>query len=353
MGEPRDKKSTAAENKPGVSKPHNADTAVDLEKHPHFQSLHGAIEPFIASPRKTKLIVAGVAAALLVAVAMLAFWYVFAGPGSQKHRTTQDDSAVIVTPQEDYVDMAFADIKGETPQIATVTSLGGQTSEGTLLYDFAPYQVEDDSFRSLPATGYGKAIRLPDAASALSVLQLAHELLTTETDMTRMSESVKDAGGLTSQNRATLSRYATYRSGDTICSLAYLTGSGAHVVSIGCAAIAEYKKAADGARPFSEAYQKVYGTEATNKTVFGAPDVTTGKNGVMGATLYQKNHDSSTSSGVYVYYRPASVNTRAWQLLGGGFMGPIACSIFKTDEQKAAFAARTCYDDVQKKEQAL
>lgn len=353
MSEPQDKKNGIAENKSGVSKPHNADTAVDLEKHPHLQSLHSAIEPFMATSQKTKLVVGAIGAVVVVGVAIAALWYGLSGLGLLQDQDTQDDTAAVVTPQEEYVDMAFADIKGDEPIISTVTSLGGQTSEGTLLYDFAPYRSGDELFRSLPATGYGKAIQMSDAGSALSVFQLAHEVLTTQSDMTRMSENSKDAGGLLSQSRATLSRYATYRSDDTICSLAYLTGSGAHVVSIGCAAQAEYKKAADGARPFSEAYQRVNGAELTQKTVFGAPEVTTGKNGVMGATLYQKVDDKSASGGVYVYYRPSSENTRSWQLLGGGYMGPVPCGIFKTDEQKAAFATRTCYDDIQKKEQAL
>lgn len=353
MGEPQDTKNSVVREK-SASKPHNADTAVDLEKHPHAHGIGEVIEPFMAVSHKKKLIAAVVTILIVVAVAVAALWYFMAGPGSMGEQSGSEGTDVTAAaPYQEHVAAAFGDIKGEAAQIVSVTSLGGQTDEGTLLYDFAPYQVEGTSFKSLPASGEGTALRVADAGNATSALQLAHELLTSQGGMTRMSESVKDAGGLVSQNRATVSSYATYRSNDTICSLAYLTGSGAHVVSVGCAAISEYKKAADTAKPFVEAFKAANASTDTAKMIFSAPDVTNGADGVRGATLYQRVLDKNDTSGVYVYYNPAKDSKASWQLLGGAYTSSIPCQAFKTSEQKAAFATRTCYDESQKRERAI
>lgn len=331
--------------------PHNSNTAVDLEDHPYADKLGSSFTSPGVVIRKRKYLAIGICSVVFIGlVVALWFWLAPLGSSNEVDRTDSGGTAA-VEPKDEHVAAAFAEVKGEAAVIETVTSLGGQTTEGALVFDFAPYQVGGASFKTLPATGDGTAVRVTDASTATAAFKAAHERLTTQGKMTRTSDSVKDAGGLVSQDKASITSYAVYRSQDAICSLAHVTGSGTHVVSIGCASIAEYEKAASAIRPFAEVYAKANPTLDAKATILGAPDIADGKDGIKGATLYQRVQGNEASSGVYLYYK--NVSNSAWQLLGGPYSNTVPCKAFVTNEQKAAFAGHTCNDEAQKKDRAI
>lgn len=112
-------------------------------------------DPKEAAPKKPAPRKQGVATLIIGILLLLglatAAWYWFVGPGSP---STPTDTATVteVAPYEEHVAAVFTELKGQVASVATVTSLGGQTSSGALVYDFAPYQVPGTTFRVLPDT---------------------------------------------------------------------------------------------------------------------------------------------------------------------------------------------------------
>ena len=167
--------------------------------------------------------------------------------------------------------------------------------------------------------------------------------------MKRTSDNVNDAGGLASQSLAQIASYAIYRSDDALCSVAHLVSSGEHAVSIGCADIEAYSKAASAVQPFADAYTKANSTKIEGTQIFSAPQIADGKEGTRQATLYQRV--PGQAGGAALYY--SAKDSTSWQLIDGNFAGTVPCKIFTTAEQKAAFNGGTCYDETQKKDRLI
>lgn len=301
---------------------------------------------------RKKLLIIGIAVAVVLAGIGVATWYFLAGPGAQTSESTSDDnSTVSIAPYEEHMAAVLNDVKGEVAIASTVTSLGGQTTSGALVYDFAPYQVTGTSFKVLPATGNGTAVAVENEAAALAALKSAEGLLIEKGAMKRISDSTADAGGLASQSLAQVVSYAIYRSNDSVCSLAHLAAAGAHMVSIGCADTKEYESAASAVKPFVDAYAKANPAKTDGAQIFSAPDIKDGSNGTKQVTLYQRVSGQTAAGGASLYYQ--AKNSTEWQFIGGGYTGTIPCKIFVSSDQKAAFKGGFCYDEATKKERAI
>lgn len=315
-------------------------------------AIHAVESPAPKIVNRKRLLIIGAALAILFAVIGVAAWYYFAGSETQKREQFSDDnSTVSIAPYEEHVAAAFNDVKGEAAIASTVTSLGGHTASGALVYDFAPYQVAGASFKVLPATGSGTAVAVGNESAALAALKSAEGLLMEKGAMKRISNNVADAGGLASQSLARIVSYAIYRSNDSVCSLAHLTAAEVHMVSIGCADTKEYESAASAARPFVDAYTKANQAKTDDVQIFSAPDIKEGSDGTKNVTLYQRSSGLSVVGGASLYYQ--AKNSAQWQFIGGGYAGSIPCKIFVSPDQKAAFKGGFCYDEAAKKDRAI
>lgn len=301
------------------------------------------------APSRKRLVVAVTAGIVVLITLSVAAWYWLAGPGVSMDKQSESAVTAMVAPYEEHAAAVFSEIKGEVAVVSTITSLGGQTSSGVLVYDFAPYQVPGTAYRVLPATGAGYTVAVDDATAADRALKVADGLLTGKGAMKRTSDSVNDAGGLASQSLAQVASYAIYRSDDALCSLAHLVSSGEHAVSIGCADIKAYSETARAVQPLADAYAKANPAKIEGTQIFSAPQIADGKEGTKQATLYQRI--PGQTGGAVLYY--SAKDSSSWQLIGGSFAGTVPCKVFTTAEQKTAFAGGTCYDESTKKDRAI
>ncbi len=157
--------------------------------------------------------------------------------------------------------------------------------------------------------------------------------------------------------------YAVYVSGEQLCAVwranTTVTPGNAQRVSVGCAALANYEKAADAASPFYDAYSKTDGKHDST-LVFGAPDISKGANGYQRAALYQEDSRGTdqANSGKYafqaIYYK--APNSKTWQYFGRVSIDTdeiIECSKVNTDALRQAFSGLNCYDKATKKNNTI
>lgn len=280
---------------------------------------------------------------LLVVIAGIVLWLA-TKTTNQKSTDVQEERVI---PYDLYLSDILEKTKAESTVATKVTSLGGHSREGLLIYDFAPHKVEGAEFKSLPMTGNGLGMSFADAAMADQAIKDAITVLT-GAGFSQVSDKTSDAGGLASQNTAVLASYAIYKSDDTVCSLAHLTSKSTpaeHGLAVGCAEISTYVQAAKVTKPFYEAF----GDSSSQKTsmVMSPPVITNGAVGTQRAIVHQKPADQSTAGDVALYYRGYANGT--WRYLTTAANGTVPCAAFITDEQKSAYKGYGCYDEAQKK----
>lgn len=290
-----------------------------------------------------KWLIALVVIVLFAAAIGAIFWFTTKTPEQQP----SGQEVVDAQPYELHLSDILEKTKGESVVATKVTSLGGHSSEDVLIYDFAPYQVEGTVFQSLPTTGEGLSMEYPDAPSAEQAKEVAVEVLT-DAGFTLVSDKTSDAGGLSSQNYATIASYSIYKSKDTVCSLAHLTSKEApvgHGIAAGCADISKYEASAKSIKPFHDAF--VRSNQASALYVMSAPAIKKSANGAERAIVQQKPSAQSVAGNIALYYRISASND--WQYLTTAVNGRVPCSVFATTEQKAAFKGYGCYDEAQRK----
>lgn len=263
-----------------------------------------AVEQHAPAPKKTgphaKYIILAVVLALVVVLLAAAAWvFLVLKDGSSDTRTANGDrsaAAVVEYIGED----AFFEKETESigHEVVTVTAMGGQTSEGFVLYDFAPYRVSGASYYSLPATGSGEVYRVDTKDAETSYAAITKSLEKLGYSAVSNNESLR--GGLGLNTSTTIESYDIFSTDEAICSVARLSGAGStekQLISIGCASVADYRATSTAVKPFYEAY-RLASSSMTNSVVFSNPEIVDDANGAKRASVYQQN---SSERAVHTY----------------------------------------------------
>lgn len=255
--------------------------------------------PAHATSMRRKLVIALVAIVIIVVVAVILF--IFMMNKSTKDALPDTVGRVERSVADRVVTGAFVSIEGESlvRGDTTISSLGGQSEGGVVLYDFAPYKVSGSPIRALPVTGSGNAVSVSTAAVESIHSQIVESFKAS--GLSRVESSPTDAAGLLLNPHVIITSYDIYASDHTVCSLARLSSKSGvpqdkQIVSSGCASVADYKKTADAAAPFYTAYKKAK-PSTTDTLTLSMPEVVD-SNGTKRATVYQL---SDGKGGIHTY----------------------------------------------------
>lgn len=151
---------------------------------------------------------------------------------------------------------------GQAVVVTRSDGTGGVSADGIAAYSLPVYRLSDKKFSTVPITGTGNASR-----GDVEVQADNYEKLKLYLKAKYHFSEVKDEIGkgipayLTTAKGFQLTDYAVYTSDDIRCAVWLATVSSLSsdntIVSIGCASIKDYDKAAGNLTPFYEAYLKV------------------------------------------------------------------------------------------------
>lgn len=286
-----------------------------------------------------KIVLFTVAAVLLVvAVGAIIAWFILATNRGSDENGSDAQKQIFY---KDTVSAARSEVEGEFIFVDSVTSLGGQTKDGSIVYDFAPYQVDGMAFKSLPVTGTGFAVSVAQDKADEQYGLLVKFFDSHKDKFQPQDIFVTGAGGLSVQSDGiTIENYKMFVSSDAVCSLAKLANlvSSYKAISLGCAGISSYQESAQTAAVLYQAAKKADSKNASILTLSN-PNIVDGKNGAKRAFVYQKGSESGTN-GLYAYYQNPNA---AWQQFGViPESGSFTCSQFASAVLKAAFDGMSC-----------
>lgn len=232
---------------------------------------------------KKRIVVVGV---LLIVFLLAALVYFLVPKGKP---TQQNDTNKASVPASSQVVSTIAVESAETPIYASsMSAIGGQDTNGLLVYDIAPYRVQGSSYAVLPdGGGDGLAIAIPDVSVQTRYESFAKNF--EKGGLRPVDSSVIIRGALSLDTSASVDKYTVYVSDKAVCSLASLTNKtvqGARIVSIGCADMANYLRASESVKPFYESYRQSAGSKAMDKSFYGSPETRKSDDGMEKATMY-------------------------------------------------------------------
>lgn len=252
--------------------------------------------------------------------------------------------SVTITSSDRAVDNVMNTTDGKAViYVKQTAATGAQTSDGSIIYDFAPYQPDGFEYKTLPASGKGVGFAL-SAESATSQYTKMNDALRAS-GLSQKSTDTADAGGILSQKDSTLVSYVVYTSKDTVCSLAHIDASRTvvrqHIVSVGCAEKAAYAEAAQAVAPLYAARNDTQ--KSSEPQTFALLANEAGAEGYRRAAVFQTKSSTSSERIVSFYYSDAKA--QKWTYLTAlGSDGMTPCSLYVGDAIKKAFKGTSCYD---------
>lgn len=237
-------------------------------------------------------------------------------------------------------------LKGKSPNISAVNSLGGSTASGTLLYVLPPSKPAGVQFYVLPLQSAGAGAVADSIVSTENYKQLVKFF--TDNHFGLVKNENGNSQPLSLSRDMVVVSYAVYESPNYLCSVSHVDASGTelanHLVGLGCADKASYASAAKNLAAFYNTY-KGSNSNVTANIVLGMLTQKEQTNGDSYAILYQEDakNAASTDGTQYFngYYYKAS-SDQSWKLLKSTNVA-IDCSEFNSGVLKKAFSGVDCY----------
>lgn len=259
---------------------------------------------------------------------------------AKKQATYYDSPSKLVSSVAPY-------LTGKSPNVSTINSLGGSTTNGTLLYVVPPSKPADAQFHTLPLESSGAGIVNDSIASAENYNLLAKFFA--NNNFILVKKVGKGTQPLSLSRDTVVISYAVYESPNYLCSISHVDATSTelsnHLVSVGCANKESYTSASKSFASFYDIY-KASNTSANSDTVLGKLVQKEQANGDSYAILYQEDAKNPISSkgSLYFngYYYKTSVDN-AWKFFKSTNVA-IDCAEFNTDLLKKAFSGADCYN---------
>lgn len=234
---------------------------------------------------------------------------------------------------------------GEDIVATTITTLGGQTNDGTLLFDFPAYRANDSDFKVLPVTGEGSAVVVP-VTTAESNFKIVTDYYKNN-DFKEVSNNPDHATAFYGVPEVTLSKYSVYESSELVCSVSLLSAPSntqTQLIGTGCAEKSSYNEAKSSIASIAQSYIKAKnitaGSEDAKAMTFSNPEIKKTDNNYKHATVYIK---SKTDSGLTLFYSKSESND--WKHVTKSQFGMIYCSELSKKEYSGAFDSVSCFDE--------
>lgn len=242
---------------------------------------------------------------------------------------------------------AVQDIKdGEDIIATTVTTFGGQTNEGTLLYDFPAYNTKSSDFKVLPGTGEGSAVVVPVATAESNYAIVTNYYK--NNDFKEISTNPDHATAFHDVPEVTLSKYSIYESSELVCSVSLLSAASnaqTRLIGTGCAEISSYNDTNSSVASIARSYMNTKnikkGTEDAKAITFSDPEIKKTENNYKHATVYVK---SKNNTGPMLFYSKS--DSSDWKHISKSQFGMINCSELGKKEYADAFDGASCYDEI-------
>lgn len=283
----------------------------------------------------------------LVLIAIVVATLLRVVPQAEKQDDTGNRPATVTADERTIDDIMNVSDAKTVVVTEEATTTGAQAPDGSLVYDFAPYQPEGVQFKTLPSTGKGVAFAMDRSGADAQLTKLS--ALLTSNGYAEKSTDVSDAGGLRAQRADDIVSYKVYTSDKAVCSLAHIdaskTATGQHVIGVGCASIPEYQKNAQATEPFYAARSDKNSRSAPE--VFSLLKTEDGEDGYKRAAVYQNKSSSSAEMVIALYYSNEKGDN--WTYLTAiDRDGTTPCSLYAPESIKKAFKGTACMDHASK-----
>lgn len=259
------------------------------------------------------------------------------------------------------VQQATQDLDGRVKEATDNKGSYGLDAGGLAVYKLPYHALQGQQFSVQPTEAYGVAFDGGIDQSDVNYQKLAKFF--DANHFVRLASNDGQKGYIGESKAVTFESYAAYVSGEQLCAIwrAEITKTPeiTQRVSVGCAMLENYAKAAGSVAPFYDSYSKTDGKH-DSLLVFGAPDIAQGANGYQRAALYQEDSHGAdqANSGKYafqaIYYK--APNSKTWQYFGRVSIDTdetIECSKVNTGVLRQAFSGMGCYDQATKKNNTI